>query len=570
MTKRGAFLSGALSAVVLGAMLCAAVPGYAQSIPDDRGKSALTGHAPLQRDGIRYERLDDRRSDEVMHANSHRLDYYRPLDQAYAFVEAIGSSPPDFGFTFDGEDAWGWESQSGDLLLMEETRNGSIQYFFDGRDNALYLIRTNDRSYTFDDDNLYAVYDSRGQAIGRQNARGDARDAESLFERGIAIYNAASNKDSWNANFDQRWTSSVGPDYTFDGWNGWNGWWRSYPGWQSYYDWDNYYAYDRAWRYNYGRQYYDWRRHGHHGRPPQRPSHPAITQPVPGNPAGPIAGRPGWHGDGVDWSGNGEHGNGQHHRPGHSGEQPPNRPGLTGRDPIDGIEGPSIDRPGQPGMVTRPPVHDHGAGGGVTATPPASYPGWERPIHARPGGDVIEGGQTPHHPHRNWNRPDGPSDNERPNPRWHGGEPSSQPQPFQPEPAAEPHQPAMVTRPMPVDNQPAERPHGGGGHGRDMITEMPQPTVDRPPMEAPTYQPAMEVPPPPQPAMEAPPPPPPPPAMEAPPQQPAMEAPPPPPPPPAMEPPAPQPAMEVPPPPPAMEPPAPQPAMEVPAPQAQS
>ena len=481
----GAFWGRGLSAAMMGAILLAS-PVTAQTMPDYRGDNPPTGRAPMPR-----ENMPDQNGDiiapedgEYNNAQSDGLTYYRPLDQAYAFVEAIGNSPPDFNFRFDGNDAWGWESQSGDIMLMERDGARTIQYFFEPGDDAPYLVRTDAQSFAYANDGLFAAYDSRGAVV---DSASNDQQAEDFFHRGVAMHEAASDKSgNWNDSVARDWSSSVAIDYTMDSWGGWNGWWRSYPGWQSYYDWDTYYSYDRGWRGDYGRNFYNWRRRGHQGRPPVRPTRPPITRPIPGHPGGPIAGgerpnygRPnggGWRGD--RWQ------NGTN-RPRPDGQQRPNRPGWR----PDG----SVGDGNQPPM-TIPPGHDVNAG----TRPNWQRPEGQRPDDQRPNWQRPEG-QRPDGQRPNWQRPEGQRpDGQRPNwQRPEGQRPEGQ-RPHGQRPNWQRPEGQRPQTPRPETSRPqVQRPEGHGSPSPDRawrvaMTRRQPAEPPRPPMEQPQSHPRME------------------------------------------------------------------------------
>lgn len=528
MRKRGAFLGRSMSAAVMGVVLMASASAGAQSMPDYRGDNPPTGRAPIPSENVPQQNADIRGAEAYGDAQSNGLASYGPLDQAYAFIEAIGSSPPDFGFRFDGEDAWGWESQSGDIMLMQRDGDDTIQYFYEPGEDAPYLVRTNAQSYAYADDSLYAAYDSRGGVIA-----GDENDAqaEEFFHRGIAIYQAANTKTgSWNDTMARDWSSSVGIDYTLGNWGGWDGWWRSYPGWQSYYDWDNYYSYDRTWRGDYGRNFYNWRRRGQQGRPPARPTRPPITRPIPGHPAGPIAGSEqpqygqrdtgGWRGN--RWQNGAQRPRGDGHQL--DGQQRPNRPGwrrgTTGRDPS--IVAPTPGNPNQPPMITHP-------GRGDSATPSVTRPRWQRP-EGQPTDGQRTNGQRPDRQRPNWQRPDGQVTGGRQNwqrpttqqpaiqnpqyqrpqaqpPAGHGGTTAERPwrdvmtrQPSNPQGQAASAQRPQYQRPQAQPQVQAPSGHGGAASdrawrdamARQRPAESPRPQMEQPPSHPQVERPRME------------------------------------------------------------------------------
>jgi len=85
------------------------------------------------------------------------------IDQADSLAQALGDSPPDFTFRYDGIDCWAWVSRGGEVLIVEPGRDGVVQYYFDQGESAPYLIRDSDFAYGFDGPELVHVYDNSGR-----------------------------------------------------------------------------------------------------------------------------------------------------------------------------------------------------------------------------------------------------------------------------------------------------------------------------------------------------------------------------------------------------------------------
>ena len=92
-------------------------------------------------------------------------DYYW-IDAADGLLEAIGDAPPDFTFGFERGDAWGWELQTGHLVLAETDDEGAMRYFYFEPDaDAPFLVQETRRSFAYQQQRLAVVYDSGGAAL---------------------------------------------------------------------------------------------------------------------------------------------------------------------------------------------------------------------------------------------------------------------------------------------------------------------------------------------------------------------------------------------------------------------
>ncbi len=287
----------AMAAAVAGAMAlggCVTAPlsddlGYAPPSPASPASGWRENYSGGGKNDDRGYGSPPRRSGyESQPANGIAAYYW--IDQADGFANAIGSAPPDYNFRFARGDAWAWIGLSGETLLMETTADGTIQYYFEPRSATPYLIRDGYRSYGFDGRYLVAIYDNRGNLIGDGRRERDSYDAQQLQRRGRDIL-SASQRRNWDGRTARYWADSFGFDYIIN--SGWAGGWRNQPGW---YDYDRSFESRRHyrrldeelyWRRHYRDQFRDWHRHGGGNAPPNM-AEPPHTQPVLGDPAGPI------------------------------------------------------------------------------------------------------------------------------------------------------------------------------------------------------------------------------------------------------------------------------------------
>ena len=164
------------------------------------------------------------------------IDDYRWIDTAEGLARAIGSAPPDFTFRFDGREAYAWVSNEGEMLIVEPSPLGVIQYYYTPRAAAPYLVRDVYESYAFNGPTLVAWYDAQGQLMmDTPSPRSEDR-AVALHRRGREIL-AASYQRRWDSEAAVSYSSQVFLGYGFgaydSGWaGGWQPHWRDRPEWR--------------------------------------------------------------------------------------------------------------------------------------------------------------------------------------------------------------------------------------------------------------------------------------------------------------------------------------------------
>lgn len=270
--------------------------------------------------------------------SSDPLDDYRWIDTAEGLARAIGSAPPDFTFRFDGREAYAWVSNEGEMLIVEPSPLGVIQYYYMPRAAAPYLVRDVYESYAFEGPTLAAWYDATGQLmIDTPSPRSEDR-AIALHRRGRDIV-AASYQRRWDSEVAASYSTQLFLGYDFgaydSGWAGsWHPHWRDRPEWHERRERRRDHvrerrraerlAEERRARDDHARRFEGWRRGGRRGAPPtlMPTPEPVVTEPAD-TPAEPMR-RP---------------------RPGR----------LEGGDPIQPIRiGPRVDRPAPSPRIASP------------------------------------------------------------------------------------------------------------------------------------------------------------------------------------------------------------------------
>ncbi len=240
-------------------------------------------------------------------------DYYL-IDAADGLAQAIGDAPPDFAFRFDGRDAWIWQSNEGEAMIVEPSPYGVIQYYYAPRAAAPYLVRDVYQSYAFEGPDFVASYGQDGRLDQRVPSPRTLDSADRLQARGRAIM-AASYQRRWDDSVAASWSVQTfsgfgfGDSYGSGIGRGWSGGWQ--PRWREHRDWGlerelrrerdarrrlEEEARDRA---DNAERFRQWRREGRRGSAPTmrrgrnpggdsfvQPVTPPVIQPEPG--AGPI------------------------------------------------------------------------------------------------------------------------------------------------------------------------------------------------------------------------------------------------------------------------------------------
>jgi hypothetical protein len=284
-------------------------------------------------------------------ASSASDEAYRYIDDADALLDAMGTSPPDYGFRFDGIDCWAWAMADGSTILAEPLGDDYRYYIFAPGDDYPFFVGDRTYAYGFDERMLAAVYGDNGDLV---DPSGDMVDgARWLSDRGFDMKRAMQNPEPIYAG---DWADSIGwfgaIELRFDSWRSRPGWihYRNGPGRLHHRDWRTKLGTEWQKRRQRAEWFERWRRGGYRGAPQNGGKW--VTTPGgerPGGKAGPGA----WKGKG-NWIG----------RP---------RPVAP---PTPGAPGVKPDRPGRddtgPDSRRRPPRPGPAAPGQPIPTPPAA------------------------------------------------------------------------------------------------------------------------------------------------------------------------------------------------------
>lgn len=195
-------------------------------------------------------------------------DAYRYIDDADALLDAMGTSPPDHGFRFDGIDCWAWTMADGSTILAEPLGEDYRYYVFAPGDDYPFFVGDRTYAYGFDGRMLAAVYGDNGDLVDPSEDIVDG--AEWLSDRGFGMKRAMQTPEPVYAG---DWADSIGwfgaIELRFDTWRNRPGWirYRSGPGRWHHRDWREKLGAEGQKRRERAEWFDRWRRGGYRGRP---------------------------------------------------------------------------------------------------------------------------------------------------------------------------------------------------------------------------------------------------------------------------------------------------------------
>jgi hypothetical protein len=132
-------------------------------------------------------------------------DEYGPADDATAANAGFGDAPPDYAFSYSGEQAWVWRGDDQSMRVAEPLPGGGLRYYYyRPGDDAPYLVRDASDSFGYANGALVAVYDSHGDPIPAGSLGAQAALAGSYLARAQQLY-AASRRRQQEAVTEASW-----------------------------------------------------------------------------------------------------------------------------------------------------------------------------------------------------------------------------------------------------------------------------------------------------------------------------------------------------------------------------
>jgi hypothetical protein len=219
---------------------------------------------------------------------------YRYIDDADALLDAMGTSPPDHGFRFDGIDCWAWAMADGSTILAEPLGDDYRYYVFAPGDDYPFFVGDKTYAYGFDRRTLAAVYGDNGDLVDPSDDIVDG--AAWLSDRGFGMKRAMQTPEPVYVG---DWADSIGwfgrIELRLDTWRNRPGWirYRAGPGRWHHRDWREKLGAESQKRRQRAEWFDRWRRGGYRGRP--QDGGKWVTKPgreTPGKDVGP-GNRPG-------------------------------------------------------------------------------------------------------------------------------------------------------------------------------------------------------------------------------------------------------------------------------------
>lgn len=195
-------------------------------------------------------------------------DAYRYIDDADALLDAMGTSPPDHGFRFDGIDCWTWAMADGSTILAEPLGDDYRYYVFAPGDDFPFFVGDKAYAYGFDGRTLAAVYGDNGDLVDPTDDIVEG--AQWLSDRGFGMKRAMQNPEPVYAG---DWADSIGwfgaIELRLDTWRNRPGWirYRTGPGRWHHRDWREKLGAEGQKRRERAEWFDRWRRGGYRGRP---------------------------------------------------------------------------------------------------------------------------------------------------------------------------------------------------------------------------------------------------------------------------------------------------------------
>lgn len=195
-------------------------------------------------------------------------DSYRYIDDADALLDAMGTSPPDHGFRFDGADCWAWVMTDGSTILAEPLGDDYRYYIFAPGDNYPFFVGDRTYAYGFDGRTLAAVYGDNGDLVDPSDDIVDG--AEWLSDRGFGMARVMQTPEPVYAG---DWADSIGwfgaIELRLDTWRSRPGWirYRAGPGRFHHRDWREKLGAEGEKRRQRAEWFDRWRRGGYRGAP---------------------------------------------------------------------------------------------------------------------------------------------------------------------------------------------------------------------------------------------------------------------------------------------------------------
>ena len=116
---------------------------------------------------------------------------YDTLALAAVVGGVLASSPPDYGFDYDGVRPWAWETGDGYARYAEPIGDGYRDYYYAPDASRPFLIRDPYYSYGYRDGQLVNIYGRDGRLVDMRSADRQRVIAQRYYDRAMALRSAS-------------------------------------------------------------------------------------------------------------------------------------------------------------------------------------------------------------------------------------------------------------------------------------------------------------------------------------------------------------------------------------------
>lgn len=114
---------------------------------------------------------------------------YPYAEQAYSLDRAFYDMPPDYAFSYGGEEPWVWETADDSYMFAEPYGDDYRYYYYEPGDDYPYFVRDADYGYAYGPNGaLIALFNAAGALISASSYDDDYPQARSYWTRGYDMH----------------------------------------------------------------------------------------------------------------------------------------------------------------------------------------------------------------------------------------------------------------------------------------------------------------------------------------------------------------------------------------------
>jgi len=122
-------------------------------------------------------------------------DQYAYLNEAYDFSQSLADAPPDYGFDYQGEQPWVWQSPDGYYRVAERLPMGVRYFYYAPGASTPYFVQDPHYSYAYSQGYLAAVYGPNGELVPEDVEAQQAEAAGLYLAWAAGLYEAARHRE---------------------------------------------------------------------------------------------------------------------------------------------------------------------------------------------------------------------------------------------------------------------------------------------------------------------------------------------------------------------------------------